>query len=99
MYRKKLDKVESQKWLKEHKRSLEINVSAANRFISQAIPDLTPAQRSQLHKVNPTAIMPYTCAGKMCMIVCALQRRMLMSPVFCFCRLGNHARRRLMCSK
>lgn len=51
LYKKKIHKVESQKWFKEHKRSLEVNVSAANRFISNAIPELTAEQRSALKKV------------------------------------------------
>ncbi|EIE25988.1 hypothetical protein COCSUDRAFT_60985 [Coccomyxa subellipsoidea C-169] len=54
LYKKKIHKVESQKWFKEHKRSLEVNVSAANRFISNAIPELTAEQRSALKKArNP----------------------------------------------
>jgi hypothetical protein len=51
IYRKKIQKVESQKWFKEHKRSLEVNVSAANRFISHAIPELTTEQRAALRQV------------------------------------------------
>ena len=51
IYRKKIQKVESEKWFKEHKRTLEVNVSAANRFISHAIPELTNEQRSALKRV------------------------------------------------
>lgn len=43
--------MESEKWFKEHKRTLEVNVSAANRFISHAIPELTNEQRSALKRV------------------------------------------------
>ncbi|BDA44251.1 hypothetical protein COCOBI_05-4350 [Coccomyxa sp. Obi] len=52
IYRKKVEKVESEKWLKEHKRTLEVNVSAANRFISHAIPELTNEQRSALKRAR-----------------------------------------------
>ncbi|CAL8470224.1 g9766 [Coccomyxa elongata] len=52
IYRKKIEKVESEKWFKEHKRTLEVNVSAANRFISHAIPELTNEQRSALKRAR-----------------------------------------------
>ena len=52
LYSKKLRKEESEKWLKEHKPSLTVDVAAANRFISTAIPDLTPAQRETLRKAS-----------------------------------------------
>lgn len=52
LYRKKVQKVESEKWLSENKRSLAVDVSAANRFISHAIPELTPQQHEALRLVN-----------------------------------------------
>ena len=55
LYRKKVQKVESQKWLSENKRSLAVNVSAANRFISHAIPELTTQQHEALREVAPTS--------------------------------------------
>jgi hypothetical protein len=51
LYDKKLQKAESEQWLKEHRPSLSVSVAAANRFISAAIPDLTPEQRKALRKV------------------------------------------------
>lgn len=51
LYDRKLQKAESEKWFKEHKPSLSVSVAAANRFISAAIPDLTPEQRKALRKV------------------------------------------------
>ena len=50
LYDRKLQKAESEKWLKEHQPSLSVSVAAANRFISAAIPDLTPEQRKALRK-------------------------------------------------
>jgi primosomal protein N' len=51
LYKKKVQKVESQKWLSEHRRSLAVDVSAANRFISHAIPELNPQQHQALREV------------------------------------------------
>ncbi len=50
-----MNKLESEKWLKEKSAQTQINVTAANRFISAAIPDLTPAQRLALKAVQPGA--------------------------------------------
>ena len=38
-------------WLAKHKPSTQINVGAANRFISHALPELTPAQKAALKQV------------------------------------------------
>ncbi|CAK0773731.1 hypothetical protein CVIRNUC_004096 [Coccomyxa viridis] len=50
LYKRKVAKVESEKWLQEHKPSLTIDVVGANRFISAAIPELRPEQKQALSK-------------------------------------------------
>ncbi len=52
LYKRKVAKVESEKWLQEHKPSLTIDVVGANRFISAAIPELRPEQKQALSKVR-----------------------------------------------
>ena len=51
LYTKKVEKVESEKWLKEHKPALSLSIAAANRFITNAIPDLSAEQKAGLRKV------------------------------------------------
>jgi len=47
-----VQKLESEKWLHENSAQTQVNVAAANRFISAAIPDLTPVQRQGLKAVR-----------------------------------------------
>ena len=54
LYKRKVAKVESEKWLQEHKPSLTVDVAGANRFISAAIPELRPEQKQALSKVRST---------------------------------------------
>lgn len=54
LYQRKVQKLESEKWLQENSAQTQVNVAAANRFISAAIPDLTPAQRGVLKAVRPS---------------------------------------------
>ena len=51
LYTKKVEKVESEKWLKEHKPALSLSIAAANRFITNAIPDLSAEQKTALRQV------------------------------------------------
>ena len=51
-YKMKVTKVESEKWLQEHRPSLSVDVASANRFISAAIPELTPEQKHALRVVR-----------------------------------------------
>ena len=68
LYKRKVAKVESEKWLQEHKPSLTIDVAGANRFISAAIPELRPEQKQALSKVRgacsdlPEGYIPYIAA-------------------------------------
>ncbi|KAK9839828.1 hypothetical protein WJX81_004667 [Elliptochloris bilobata] len=48
LYEKKVRKLESEAWLAQNSAQTQVNVAAANRFISAAIPDLTLAQRAAL---------------------------------------------------
>ncbi len=52
LYEQKVQKLESEKWLHENSAQTQVNVAAANRFISAAIPDLTPVQRQALKAVR-----------------------------------------------
>ena len=49
---RKVKKVAHEKELKEAQRVTEVNVGAANRFISHALPDLSKAQKRQLREVR-----------------------------------------------
>lgn len=50
-YKRKLSKVQSETILKTTKRKTEINVGAANRFITAAIPELSSEQKQALRQV------------------------------------------------
>ena len=52
-YKRKLSKVQSETILKTTKRKTEINVQAANRFITAAIPELSADQKQALKQVCP----------------------------------------------
>ena len=52
LYKRKVAKVESEKWLQEHKPTLTVDVAGANRFISAAIPELRPRQKQALCQVT-----------------------------------------------
>jgi hypothetical protein len=51
VYGKKVRKLESAEYLATHKPALELNIGAANRFISHAIPDLSADQKTALKEV------------------------------------------------
>ena len=51
-YKRKVAKVESEKWLQEHRPTLSVDVAGANRFISAAIPELTQKQKEALRVVT-----------------------------------------------
>ncbi len=59
-YKKKVTKLESEKWLQEHRPSLSVDVASANRFISAAIPELTPEQKHALRQVRCTLARCYS---------------------------------------
>lgn len=52
VYGKKVRKLESAEYLATHKPALELNIGAANRFISHAIPDLSADQKTALKEVS-----------------------------------------------
>lgn len=54
-YTKKVRKVAAEKELRETKRSMEVNVSAVNRFISAAVPNLTREQKAALATAGQAA--------------------------------------------
>ena len=45
LYQKKIQKAESAAYVAANKSSTEINIAAANRFITHAIPELTAQQK------------------------------------------------------
>ena len=52
LYDEKVQKAATAVWLAKHRPSTLINVGAANRFISHALPELTPAQKAALKQVQ-----------------------------------------------
>ncbi|KAK9804165.1 hypothetical protein WJX73_007422 [Symbiochloris irregularis] len=48
VYQQKVDKAAAAWWLTEHKPATHLNVAAANRFITHAIPELSQEQRDAL---------------------------------------------------
>ena len=52
LYQKKIQKAESAAYVAANKSSTEINIAAANRFITHAIPELTAQQKQALKQVN-----------------------------------------------
>ena len=70
LYTKKVEKVESEKWLKEHKPALSLSIAAANRFITNAIPDLSSEQKAALRKVCLFGIAMGSCRLRCCKVKC-----------------------------
>ena len=63
-YLRKVKKVAHEKELKEAQRVTEVNVGAANRFISHALPDLSKAQKRQLREVRSCSqLWPLQCSS------------------------------------
>lgn len=61
---RKVKKVAHEKELKEAQRVTEVNVGAANRFISHALPDLSKAQKRQLREVRCCSpLRPLQCSS------------------------------------
>ena len=58
-YKEKVTKVESEKWLQEHRPTLSVDVAGANRFISAAIPELTSKQKHALRMVRSALLLRY----------------------------------------
>ena len=58
LYKTKVTKMESEKWLQEHRPSLSINVAGANRFINAAIPELSQEQKQALRRVRLSLNVP-----------------------------------------
>ena len=50
-FKRKVSKVNSEAILKRSKRATEVNIQAANRFITAAIPELTKEQKQALKQV------------------------------------------------
>ena len=66
LYEMKVRKLESEQWLAHNSAQTQINVAAANRFISAAIPDLTATQRAALKTVR----LPHV-AAHVFMLLCS----------------------------
>jgi predicted YcjX-like family ATPase len=56
LYKKKVAKVAYDNELASAKRTLQLDVATANRFINAAMTDLVPEQREALRQVLPSAI-------------------------------------------
>ncbi len=65
-YKRKVSKLESTKWLQEHRPSLNVNVAGANRFISAAIPELSKGQKQALRMVALRLLQIYLAALSTC---------------------------------
>ncbi|KAI8467071.1 MAG: hypothetical protein J3K34DRAFT_482503 [Monoraphidium minutum] len=63
-YERKLKRAAAEDELARTRPGTELNVAAANRFISQAIPDLTPEQRQQLREQNAAGKRGAGCGGE-----------------------------------
>lgn len=57
-YGDKVEKVKNEKELKAAKKLTNVNIAAANRFISHAIPDLTKEQKQALRQVRVSSWLP-----------------------------------------
>lgn len=55
-YDKKVKKLESADYLAKNRRSLTLNIGAANRFIDNAVPSLTKEQKEALRQVRCIAM-------------------------------------------
>ena len=55
-YTKKVNRAVAEKELRESRRSLNVDVATANRFIAHAVNDLTAAQKAALKQVRPGAL-------------------------------------------
>ena len=51
-------------WLAQHKPMTQVNVTAANRFISHALPDLGPEQRAALKQAKAAVVAAQQPASK-----------------------------------
>ena len=74
-YGRKVRKLESATFLAKHQPSLDLNVAAANRFITHAIPDLCEDQKQALKQAMST--LQWGCAD--CQILLHCLSRMMMS--------------------
>ena len=52
LYEVKVQGAAEAAWLAQHRPSTQVNVNAANRFISHALPDLSQEQRAALKQVR-----------------------------------------------
>lgn len=52
VYGKKIRRLESEEYLAKTRPSLEVNIAAANRFINNAIPDLSKEQKQALKQAR-----------------------------------------------
>jgi len=81
VYAKKVRKLESAEYLAVNKPALELNIGAANRFISHAIPDLNADQKAALKQVmrlisyqqrlTIQAATPHSVDDVLCTMCCA----------------------------
>lgn len=55
-YAQKVEKAASAQWLSDHRPTTSVNIAAANRFISHAIPELTSDQKTALREVCHTVL-------------------------------------------
>ena len=68
-YKRKISKIESKKWLQEHRPSLSVDVAGANRFISAAIPELSKEQKQALRMVALRLLQIHLMALSICLLL------------------------------
>ena len=63
LYEAKVQQAATAAWLAANKPKTQMNVGAANRFISHALPDLSQEQRAALKQVPPVRVRKAPCAA------------------------------------
>jgi len=62
-FKRKVSKVNSEALLKKSKRATEVNIQAANRFITAAIPELSKEQKQALKQVHTVTLCMQVCSN------------------------------------
>ena len=85
VYEQKVDKTASAWWLFEHRPATQVNVAAANRFISHALPELSPDQRRALQQVyaRPPTVLSARPNVSMHMCACVSAQVLHMHSIAC----------------
>lgn len=71
-FKRKVSKVHSENLLKNSRRATEVNIQAANRFITAAIPELSSQQKQALRQVPN--VVTFTCMLVVLIILGLLHR-------------------------